>query len=486
MEEEKIKNKKSKKYMIVVFLLILFVGGGCGLYYIDTFYGQGRINTWIASFEQRQQPAEQTGEEQTEQNSIALSTGGALFSTNGKRFLMCTKDGVKYMNGLGDQIWNDTFTMGVPELVEEGKYWAVGDLSGKGIKVYNEGGTVYSVQVTGSILYFALNENGYLSVITKDEDVFTVMIYNNTGTQLTGRREAEKGIYPLGIDISDDNRVFSISYLDTTDIEPMGRVAFFYVNESDGKNFTESMFASKEMSNELIPKVFYMKNGTLVAVSDLKIYGFDSSGQQRWEIELTNYIHYIAVEQKKYIVAAYGDAISGHESRQEGTVCWINEDGKEIASFQAKDEVTYLNCNATGTVIGCNKTYYGLKTGGRAFWEFTATSDMEDVMLMENVDRVLFVTKDRAAILNMNTVSQDITVTEQKQQNRDTQTVIEQTDETENGGESSTPAEEEQTEAAQTNEEQTENDQTNEAQTETTQTEEEQNQDNQQQNNGTE
>lgn len=441
MEEEKLehiekKNKKSKKYMIMIFLLVLLVGGGCGLYYIDTFYGQGQINAWITSFRQRQgQTQQQTTaieEEATNENSIVLSTGGALFSTKGKKFLMCTKDGVKYMNGMGDQIWNDTFTMGVPELVEEGKYWAVGDLSGRGVKVYNEAGAVYSVQVTGSILYFALNENGYLGVITKEKDVFTVMIYNNTGTQLTGRREGEKGVYPLGIDISDDNRVFSISYLDTTDIEPMGRVAFFYVNESEGRNFTESMFASKEMPNELIPKIFYMQNGTLVAVSDLKIYGFDSSGQQRWEKELTNYIHYIAVEEKKYIVVAYGDAISGHEARQEGAVCWINEDGKEIASFQAKSEVTYLNCNDTGTVIGCGKTYYGLKTGGRAFWEYTATSDMRDVILMENVDHVLFVTKDRAVILNMNSVSQDTTVTEEKQESRNTQKVIENTDEQQN------------------------------------------------------
>ena len=441
MQEEKMdntekKNQKSKKYIIILFLLVLLVGGSCGFYYIDTFYGQGKINAWLSSFEQKQgqtQQEEITPEEEgTQANSISLSTGGALFSTKGKKFLMCTTDGVKYMNGMGDQIWNDTFTMGVPELIEEGKYWAVGDLSGKGIKVYSEAGAVYSVQVTGNILYFALNENGYLGVITKEKDVFTVMIYNNTGTQLTGRREGEKGVYPLGIDISDDNRVFCISYLDTTDIEPIGRVAFFYVNESEGKNFTESMFASKEIPNELIPKIFYMQNGTLVAVSDLKMYGFDSNGQQRWEKELTNYIHYIAVEEKKYIAAAYADAISGHESRQEGTVCWINEDGKEIASFQAKSDVTYLNCNDTGTVIGCGKTYYGLKTGGRAFWEYTATSDMVDVILMENVDHVLFVTKDKAAILNMNSVSQDTTVTEGKQESRNTQKVIENTDEQQN------------------------------------------------------
>ena len=121
---------------------------------------------------------------------------------------------------------------------------------------------------------------------------------------------------------------------------------------------------------------------------------------------------------------AYGAAISGRNSRKEGNVSWINGDGKEIINFQAKDSVTYLNCNNTGTIIGCNKTYYGLKIGGRAFWEYTATKDMTDVLLMENVNNVLFATNDNAVILNMDTVSQDTTVKEEKENKQNTEKVI--------------------------------------------------------------
>ncbi len=58
--------------------------------------------------------------------------------------------------------------------------------------------------------------------------------------------EESKGIYPLSPDVSDDSRVFAISYLDTTDISPMGRVLLFYINAEDGENFTDSMFAAVE------------------------------------------------------------------------------------------------------------------------------------------------------------------------------------------------------------------------------------------------
>lgn len=418
------RKKGSKKYLVMLFLLALIVGGSCGLYYVDTFYGEGKINTILASLQERKKEQIGTVEEGTDKNSIALSSGGTLFSTKGKKFLMCTKDGVKYMNSMGDQKWNDTFTMTAPTLIEEGHYWAVGDLSGKVVKVYNEDGALYSVQSTGNVLYFALNRNGYLGVITKEKEIYTVMIYNNEGIQLTGRQEGEKGVYPFSLDISDDNRVFTISYLDTTDVEPVGRVNFFFVNESDGKNFTESMFSAVIKENELIPKIFYLDSGNLIAVSDRALYGIGSDGKEKWSIELTNHIDYIGVEKKKYIVVAYGAAVSGQNSRKAGNVSWINSDGKEIINFQAKDGITYLNCNNTGTVLGCNKTYYGLKIGGRPFWEYTATKDMTDVLLMENVNNVLFVTNDNAVILNMDTVSQDTTVKEEKEEKQNTEKVI--------------------------------------------------------------
>lgn len=305
-------------------------------------------------------------------------------------------------------------------------------------------------------MYFALNRNGYLGVITKDKEIYTVMIYDREGTQLTGRQEGEKGVYPLSMDISDDNRVFAISYLDTTDVEPIGKVNFFFVNESEGKNFSESMFSGVIKNNEFIPKVFYLDNGNLVIVSDRALYGIASNGEERWAIELTNHISYIGLEKKKYIVAAYGGAISGRNSKKQGYVSWINGDGKEIASFQAKDAVTYLNCDNTGTVIGCNKTYYGFKIGGRAFWEYTATKDMIDVLLMENVNNVLFVTNDTAVILNMDSVSQDTTVKEQREDIQNTEKVIrkQQEDEQKEGEEGE---QEQNTENEQNNE--TENNQ---------------------------
>ena len=54
-EEKKIVKKKKNKYIIIVFLFALIVGGSCGLYYVDTFYGEGKINTIISSLQEKTQ-----------------------------------------------------------------------------------------------------------------------------------------------------------------------------------------------------------------------------------------------------------------------------------------------------------------------------------------------------------------------------------------------------------------------------------------------
>lgn len=81
----------------------------------------------------------------------------------------------------------------------------------------------------------------------------------------------------------------------------MDESIFFFVNESDGKNFTESMFSAVIKENELIPKIFYLDSGNLIAVSDRALYGIGSDGKEKWSIELTNHIDYIGVEKRNIL-----------------------------------------------------------------------------------------------------------------------------------------------------------------------------------------
>ena len=166
--------------LVCILAVVCLVAGGI---YIDTFHGQGRFLALIGKTNRTQAQEEDTAvQEDTPKESVAVDAGSkAAVAAFGKEFLLCTKDGVKYYTAVGAQKWSDTFSMTSPTIVQEGDFVAVGDMGGKTVRVYNKEGMVYDLQAGGSPVQFALNETGYLSLITKNDSSYRICVYNRKG-----------------------------------------------------------------------------------------------------------------------------------------------------------------------------------------------------------------------------------------------------------------------------------------------------------------
>lgn len=396
------KGRKPNKGLISLLILLTVVGAAAGFIYMDTFYGGGKLQGYFSTVLQKDGPRE--GEESpvsSQEKMVIDESSHSKFAAFEERFLLCTKDGVKFFNGMGDRKWNDTFNMTTPQLIFEGEYAAVGDMSGKTIHVYGENGLLYKVQTEGELMQFALNMNGYLSVISKENSAYRIQIYNTSGTLLKGRIEESAGVFPLSSDISDDNKSFVVSYMDTSDVEPVGRVLFFYINPEDSENYTDSMFAAVEKNGEIVPIIGFMQGGVLAVISDKMVYGISAAGQEAWGYPLDNMVQQASLANKDYVVLALGDVITNKEGRAEGSVLWINKSGEESAYYEGEGEVEYLQASEHGVVIGVDKMYLGLRHSGKLAWSYRATSDVRDILPMESLEQVMLVTKNEAIITQM-------------------------------------------------------------------------------------
>lgn len=399
MEEQTPKKFHFPKQMKIGLAVVLVLCIGCGLVYLDTAYGSGKIRSLFVKSSVTQNAGNASAGVLAE---IPLDAGSSTsFAVFDEAFLLCTKDGAKYYNSVGDQKWNDTFTMTTPTVIQEGSFMAVGDLGGKNVRVYDESGLLYNVQLEGNLSQFALNQNGYLSLLEKKDSGYEVKIYNSKGTLLKGRVEETAGIYPISTDVSDDNKSFAVSYVDTTDVYPIGRVLFFYINPEDSENYTDSLYASAaDKADEIIGAISYRSNGVLAAVSDKGVYGFRDS-EEVWSYPLTNVVDYVSFQQKDRIVLTMGNALPGEEGKEEGTVCWLSANGAEEASYVSGKDITYLSVWKDGIVLGTDHTYIGIRHTGREAWTYQATQDVTDVIPMESFSRVLVVGQDIARILDM-------------------------------------------------------------------------------------
>lgn len=426
MDENQIKKKKIGLSKLFVIFIILAIAGG-GIYYYDTYKGKKIILTWIEKnvlideegrigiddgdkksqeldSSQENKSIEKTETIKKEQKREVLqfeSDSKSVFRTYGKGFLQCTKDGVKFFEEMGSQKWNDTYTMKTPTVINEGQYTVVVELLGRQAIVYDKNGKKYAVSTEGNIIQVSLNTNGYLGIITNNKTGYQTLIYDNQGTEIGKRIEESEGVYPISVEISNDNRVFAVSYLDTTDIELNSKVLFFYIYKDDAIDYTDSMFASVERPGELVPILKYMQDGKLIAISDKSVFAVNNDGKELWKIELTNHIEKVNFSDSQDIIIAYGEELSNKEGKKEGTVEWLSSNGTVSTTFESGEKVTYMNTKDNMTIIGIGKHYYNVKNTGKIIWEHTAIQDISDILFMENESKVLFVTKNSAEIADI-------------------------------------------------------------------------------------
>ncbi len=395
MQENRQKEKKySKKTMHMALILVICCMVGMTIY--DTYFGRGYLKGMFVQSDTRQTMGKDglLGE-------IPLDAGSAsAFAVFDESFLLCTKDGAKYYQSIGDQKWSDTFNMTAPRLIQEGSYMAVGDINGKQVRVYHTDKIAYQVQLEGNLQQFALNTNGYLSLIESKDGHSEIKIYSNLGTLLKGRVEESAGVHPISTDISDDNKAFAVSYADLTDVAPMGRVLFFYIGTDESENYTDSLFASVDRPNELVGTISYRSNGTLAVVSESGLYGLRDSFVS-WEYPLNNMLEYISFQNKDRIVFALGDALQGKSGEPSGTVCWINSGGKQEGSLHMEHAPTYLGAWEDGMIIGSRQTLMGVRYSGKEEWHIEAMRKITDAIPMEVFHHVLMVGIEDATIYDI-------------------------------------------------------------------------------------
>lgn len=348
----------------------------------------------------------------------------ASFAVIGKNIVQCTKDGIKFYNSSFESKWGDTFTMTSPIMTTEGEYIAVAELLGKNVRVYNTEGLVYNIQSDYSISRISLNSNGYVSIITKADDGYRVYVYNSSGNKITERVDQVTGYFPIASDVSDDNRVLVISYVDSTDILLNSRILFFYINENESKNWTNGMYNGVEKPGEIFPEVAFMGNNNLVAAGDSSVFSCNTeNGKEEWSYVFTNNIEKLSLKNKNYIVYICGDEKKDFEGIERGTIQCLDLDGnvKDLGKFGSN--MTYLNCFSNEIILGENHNFYCINYAGKLIWEHTASQDINDIIPLDKKDTTLYITNINAQIMEMSREEEkddeENDEEENKQQNND-------------------------------------------------------------------
>ena len=338
----------------------------------------------------------------SQKNAITFeSTSRSIFEPGKKGFFHFSKDGAKFYDYSKKQIWNSTYTMSSVFAVSKGEYTALGETQGRNIKFYTSAGEVYSLTTEGNITDIYVCETGEISVIMKCNDEYRIQVYSADGQLEFERYEQDDGVYPIKSALSSDGKILAVSYVDTEKIEIESKILLFYKDRNDSKNSdTGDFFAAVEKKGEIVPMASYSAKGKFIFIGDSEVFSVGTDGKEGFSTEIGNKIDRAAFTAEGLPVLAMGDELSGKEGVAKGSILFFDEKGNASTSYEMGQAVSYLKSYSSGVIAGSLNKYCMLGNSGKVQWQYSAVSDISDIIPLEGSD-VLMVTNSSADVINI-------------------------------------------------------------------------------------
>ncbi len=333
----------------------------------------------------------------------------ADFYVIGENIFYVSKDGMLFLDKKGETIWSDTFTMSAPYMLNDGDYAAVADSNSKIVNVYDKTGRLYQISAAGPITTFAINPLGCCAVVCKVNDDYRVDVYSNTGETMFECARASKDGIPLGIDVSDDGSVVSLSLVNYNDIKIKSSVLFYYTVKSEAQSTESSdgLISAIEIPEAIAAVVKFVPGNQCIVASDLSVMNINCSGssfEKKWEKKFDNYVTAFDIVNGKEIAVAYGEAIdltSESAVANENTVHWYNLSGKETGSAKAEDRISDIFSSEKGTIIAVDKDYTAYTSRGRELWKYSAIQNVKSMQFYNSQDKVIIVTPTKMQLIDV-------------------------------------------------------------------------------------
>lgn len=423
MSLEKKKKGTNKKVFFLVLLLLALLAA-----LIAMEYGRTVTNGKIVPSENKTV------------NSFKYDAGTkADFAVFGENIYYCTKDGMQFLNSSGEVIWNDTYNMTTPYIVQNEGVVGVSEHKGRILIVYNGSGKLYSVDTQNKIVGFSVNSAGFSSVITSNDNEYQLEVYDGNGEKtFYGSFQILQGM-PLSSSVSKDGNVLAVSFLSIDDIDVQSKVLFYDISPQTKKTgeTSSSVFASFHEENAVCGLVSFFDESSAVVVSDKSLNFISVNPKanekylEKWKVEFKNQVKQIAFDSEFNTYIAFGDKLinAGKDALESGTLQCFGKDGVKKFDIFTNRKITGIYTSGENFIIGMDRKFQTYSNSGKFIWEHNAYQDVKKMLLIDGTDLVLFVGTNEASIIMINddfktSPSDAIDIEEETQKEEEQQTAV--------------------------------------------------------------
>jgi len=375
------KNRYIERGIIVVPLLII-------IYIVFDYSVLGLINL------QRERPVQFISVNTFAEYNMGLYP---QLHTNNQGIFLSTREGIFAYNLDGSLRWELEYSITNPIFIGEGNFVGLAELMGHTMHIVNAEGVVFSKIFEHPILTFTVNSAGFSAVILEDGDGYIISVYDELGNTLMHSTFQENNIFPTSIAVSNNGRMLAVGFLDINDMNIGSNVLFSHVDPNQSSNYMDGIFGvSARKEGQIIGNLKFMADNRLAVVATNGITVINTNREQllnvEWTIEFSGNTTHIVFPSNRMITTVYDD----------GTIKFYNLSGELTGIHSVDTAVTYISAGLDNVIVGVgnlNRRFYAINNRGTVLWEHRALQDVNQLLFLNHVNRVVLSSSINAQIL---------------------------------------------------------------------------------------
>ncbi|MCQ2513179.1 MAG: DUF5711 family protein [Lachnospiraceae bacterium] len=206
-----------------------------------------------------------------------------LFKYNGG-FVRSSSEGVTYFDSKGIH-WAESFEMTQPLTAVSGAYFAVADMKGKDVFLYDVSGLANRITLSHNITDLEVSNQGIIAVATNEGDSNYIEVVDKEGNELvTAKSVFASSGYLMDIALSPDGSKLAAAFVYVSEGTLESKVVFYdFSNGNGGEDMVVGGF--NQYKSTILASIHFMEKGKVCVVGDnaISIYDFNSTPELVYE-----------------------------------------------------------------------------------------------------------------------------------------------------------------------------------------------------------
>ena len=277
----------------------------------------------------------------------------------------------------------------------ENRFLIMAEKDGQQLTFISGTDIVWKNTVEGSITNVFVNENGYVSIITKGTTYNNVVIiYDSNGKELF--KSFSSKTTNIDAEISNDNKYLAIADIDTSGsfIQSSVKILSMEKAQTDPNNSTEYIYPAE--SGEILIGLEYQDGNKLVCMYDDSIHIIENKEDSKLLDISENTNPFAGINLDGYAVEVV--------EKNSGLFANVDVEITEIATgnkktYTVESAVNSLKSKSNVIAIALGTEIHFIDTNGWLIKKYNSSMEAKDILLGENIVAIVF--SDKIEIINL-------------------------------------------------------------------------------------